>query len=103
MTIGRRDRRAQARAREKLARELEELARLEPGGTPEQPQMIDSPVLVDTRAVAKPCPLCGSPLRLDAHTAEVVNGVRLRVASVACTVCGTRRAIYFRLDEPSLH
>jgi hypothetical protein len=103
VTTGRRDRRAQARARDKLVRELEELARLEPGGTPEQPLLIDSPVLVDTRAVAKPCPLCGASLRLDAHTAEVVDGVRLRVAAVACTGCGTRRAIYFRLVEPSLH
>jgi hypothetical protein len=103
VTIGRRDRRAQARVREKLARELEALARLEPGGAPDKPLLIDSPVLVDTRAVAKPCLLCGGSMRLDAHTAEVVDGVRLRVASVVCTACGTSRAIYFRLDEPSLH
>jgi hypothetical protein len=60
-------------------------------------------VLVETRAVAKPCPLCEGALKLDAHTAEIVEGVRLRVASVSCTLCGTRRSIYFRLAEPSLH
>jgi NAD(P)-dependent dehydrogenase (short-subunit alcohol dehydrogenase family) len=28
---------------------------------------------------------------------------RLRVAYVACTACGIRRQMYFRLSEPSLH
>jgi hypothetical protein len=65
--------------------------------------VIDSPVLVDLRAVAQPCVVCGGSLRLDAHTAEVVDRVRLRVAAVVCTQCGARRAIYFRLHEPSLH
>ena len=100
----RRTQRRQAeRARARLARELERAARLEPGGAPERPLVIDSPVLVDLRAVAKPCPFCGGSLRLDAHTAEVIDGVRLRVAAVVCTQCGTRRALYFRLHEPSVH
>lgn len=84
-------------------RDLERLAHLEPGGSPERPLLIDSPVLVETRAVAKPCPLCAGSLRLDAHTAETVDGVRLRVASVCCTQCGVRRSVYFRLAEPSVH
>jgi len=96
-------RRLSARAHARLVRDQERLARLEPGGAPDRPLMIDSPVLVDGRAVAKPCPLCGGTLRLDAHTAEAVDGVRLRIASVTCTQCGVHRSVYFRLTEPSVH
>lgn len=91
------------RAHSQLVRDLEQLAALEPGGSPDNPLLIDSPVLVETRAVARPCPLCDGALKLEAHTAEVIDGVRLRVASVSCTLCGTPRSIYFRLEEPSLH
>jgi len=84
-------------------RDRERLARLEPGGAPARPLPIDSPVLVELRAVARPCPLCGGALRLDGHAAARVDGVRLRVATVACTMCGTRREIYFRLVEPTVH
>ena len=84
-------------------RDLERLARLEPGGSPQRPLPVDSAAVVDVRAVANPCPLCGAPLRLDAHTAEVIDSVRLRIAAVSCTLCGTQRALYFRLDEPILH
>ncbi len=83
--------------------ELERLARLEPGGSPERPLSIDSAAIVDVRAEANPCPLCGGSLKLEEHSADVVNGVRLRIAAVACTLCGTRRSIYFRLDEPIVH
>lgn len=102
MTRGRpdrRDRRAAGRERQKLVRDLERLARLEAGGSPERPLTIDSPAVVEVRAVAKPCPLCEGPLRLDEHAAEEIDGVRLRVASVTCTLCGVRRSIYFHLIE----
>jgi hypothetical protein len=100
---GRVERRAQARAHEKLVRDLDRLARLEPGGTPDQPVVIESPSVVELRAVAKPCPLCGGSRRLETHAAEKIAGVRLRVAWVRCTLCGTRRAVYFRLAEPTVH
>ena len=96
---GRKDRRAAAREREKLVRDIERLARLEPGGSPQRPFVIDSPAVVEVRAVAKPCPLCEGPLRLDEHAAEEIDGVRLRVASVTCTLCGVRRSLYFHLVE----
>lgn len=89
--------------REKLVRDLERLARLEPGGVPDHPLVIDSPAVVDVLAVAKPCPLCGGTLKLEEHAASEFNGVRLRVASVACTTCAVRRAFYFRLSELSVH
>jgi hypothetical protein len=100
---GRAERREQARAQQQLVRDLQRLAELEPGGSPQRPHVIDSPAVVEMRAIGNPCPLCGGPLKLDAHTAEVIDGVRLRVALVSCTLCGTDRPIYFRLDEPLVH
>ncbi len=96
-------RRERARAHETLVRDLERLARLEPGGSPERPLAIDSAAVVEVRALAKPCPLCGGSMKVEEHTAETVDGVRLRVARVACTLCGVKRAMYFRLDETILH
>ena len=96
-------RRERERTRRRLAQEIEELARLEEGGSPTRPIPIDSAAVVEVRALARSCPLCGGPMRLTAHTAEVIDGVRLRVAAVACTMCGVERAIYFRLDEPPVH
>jgi hypothetical protein len=100
---GRTMRRARARAHEQLVRDIERLAQLEPGGSPGRPLPVASPAVVDVVAAAKPCPLCGGALRLDAHEAEKVDGVRLRVARVTCATCGTRRAFYFSLSQPSLH
>ena len=100
---GRAVRRAWARTHDKLVRDLDRLARLEPGGSPERPVEISSPAVVDVLAVAKPCPLCGGSLALVEHAAEEIDGSRLRVARVTCTMCRARRAFYFRLNEPSLH
>ncbi len=97
---GRLVRRARERVHEKLVRDLEALARLEAGGSPQRPLIVASPPVVDLRAVAKPCPLCGGPLKLEEHAAVEIEGERLRVASVACILCGTRRELYFRLSEP---
>jgi hypothetical protein len=84
-------------------RDLDGLARLEQGGSPERPIEIASPAQVDVMAGARACPLCGGPLRLEEHAARTLGGTRLRVARVACTACGKRRSIYFRLEGGSLH
>jgi hypothetical protein len=96
-------RRARGRAHEKLVRDLERLARLEPGGAPDHPIDVVSPAQVDVMAEARPCPLCQGSLRLLEHTAATVDGVRLRVAHLACTACGVRRQMYFRLTVQPLH
>lgn len=97
------ERRAQARAREELVRDLERLARLEPGGSPQRPLDVDTPAIVDIRAVAKPCPLCDGSLELEKHAAVEIDGDRLRVATVCCTICGVRRSMYFRLVGATIH
>jgi len=96
-------RRARAREHEGLVRDLERLARLEPGGSPERPIVIDSPARVEIIAQAKPCPLCGGPLRVEEHAAAVSAGVRLRIARVACSQCRTRRSFYFMLPGGPVH
>ena len=84
-------------AQRQHVRDLERLARLAPGGAPDRPIAVDTPPLVDVMAEARPCPLCEGSLRLNEHTAEIIDGERLRVARVTCTRCGIARAIYFRL------
>jgi hypothetical protein len=90
-------RRAEDRARGKLARDLDRLFRLGPGGSPERPIPIVAPTEVEVRARSMPCPLCDGELKLEEHTAETVGTARLRVAQVVCAVCRARRSIYFQL------
>lgn len=91
------------RAHEQLVRDLERLAELAPGGAPARPLPVVSPAQVDVIAGATPCPLCRGVLRLDEHASETRDGARLRVARVACTTCGVRRELWFRLDDATLH
>ncbi len=103
MFRGRKTRRERGRAHEKLVREAERLASLEPGGKPDRPIEVDSPAIVDMRAVANPCPLCGGSLKLDDHAAVEIEGVRLRAATVSCTRCRVGRTRYFRLGGLTVH
>jgi len=89
--------RAEDRAQAKLARDLEKLADLAPGGSPERAVVITSPAEVEVQARATPCPICRGELRVDDHTAETILGARVRVARVTCAVCGRKRSLYFRL------
>lgn len=93
-------RRAEERKTKKLRDDLEKLAQLAEGGSPENPIVISSPVQVDARTEATPCPLCEGRLQLDEHVAQVVDGERLRVARCRCVECGVERAFYFHLRSP---
>src|SRR5689334_9582437 len=90
-------RRAARRAQREHVRDLDRLARLAPGGAPDRPIEIDTPPLVEVMTDAAACPLCGGGFRLDEHTAETIDGVRLRIAHVTCKTCGVARPLYFRL------
>lgn len=93
--------RAERRAREhalvKLARERERLAMLEDGGSPSRPIDVESASQVEPHARSMPCARCGHALRTGEHAAETIDGARLRIARMACSNCGARRAIYFRI------
>ena len=91
------ERRAQARADAKLARDRERLARLEPGGTPPNPIDVASASQVEVHARSLPCLRCGAEPRVEEHAAETIDGMRVRIARMHCPACGARRAIYFRI------
>jgi hypothetical protein len=93
-------RRKHQREHIKLVRQREHLARLEPGGSAENPLEIASASLVEVSARAQLCLLCDGPVRVDEHAAVAIDGVRLRVARVVCTRCGNERRIFFRLVSP---
>jgi len=90
-------RRAEDRVQNKLARDLEKLWAVAPGGSPARPIVVTSPSEVEVHAAAMPCPICQSALRIEEHAAETIAGVRLRVARGVCTFCRAPRAIYFQL------
>ena len=96
-------RRAEDRAQEKLAVDLEKLAAHAPGGSPERAIEIASPSEVEVQARSTPCPICRGELRVEERAAEALAGVRVRVARVVCTMCRRRRAIYFRLTGAMLN
>jgi hypothetical protein len=91
------ERRAQARAAEKVARDRERLARLEAGGAPERPIDVESPSQVEPHALGMPCLRCDGPNRLEDHAAVTVRDERLRVARMTCARCRARREVWFRL------
>jgi hypothetical protein len=97
------ERRASDREQAKLARDLEKLARAAPGGGPDRAIPIVSASEVEVHAQGMPCPICRSAVRVEEHAAETVNGLRLRVARVVCSMCRARRAIYFQLKETTLY
>ena len=90
-------RRAQARALEKLATQREKLARLETGGAPDHPVVVESASQVEVHARSLRCVRCDGSYRLDEHLAETIGGERLRVARLVCPACGARRSVYFRI------
>lgn len=103
MVRPRRERRRLSREQQKLVAKLERLTSLAPGGAPDRPLIADTPAIVDMKATADACPICGGTLKLEDHVAEEIDGVRLRVVSVDCTSCHTRRRRYFRLGSAALH
>jgi hypothetical protein len=95
------ERREAARAKEKLARDREKLARLETGGSPERPIPLESASQVEVHAGSLPCTRCDAVVRIEEHLARTIGDQRLRLVRLVCPRCGTRRDAWFRL-EPKL-
>ncbi len=85
-----------------VAATRERLALLEPGGSARLPIVVESASQIEVRALGTPCLRCDGPYRLDDHTAEVVDGQRVRVVSVHCGHCGAERVMYFRVSAPTV-
>ena len=91
------ERRAKARAEEKLGKKRELLAKMELGGHSDRPLEVVSASVVETQAKSMPCPRCLGACRVEEHAAETVEGRRLRIARMQCAQCGARRAVYFKI------
>ncbi|RYE89565.1 MAG: hypothetical protein EOO75_11600 [Myxococcales bacterium] len=90
-------RRATERAADKLAKNRERLAALEPGGSSDHPLEVSSSSLVEVRAKAMTCLRCAGALRLDDHAALNLGERRLRRVRLACVACGARREVFFKV------
>jgi hypothetical protein len=91
--------RALARVDGRFAEEAARLARLQRGGSAEHPIDVRSASEIEVVAEGTPCPICRGGQRVDDHTAEVVGGRRLRLASVHCHHCGHVRTMFFRVGS----
>jgi hypothetical protein len=91
------ERRKDARAAERMVRDRERLARLEPGGDADRPIEVESASQVEPHALAMACLRCQGVNRLGEHAAEVVRGERLRVVRMGCPRCGAARQVWFRI------
>ena len=78
----------------------EHLAALATGGSPRHPIKVASAAVIEVRASALACPLCGGEYRLHEHTRPVPG---LRRVDVACRFCSTPRTLWFRIvsNEPN--
>jgi len=85
----------------KLARDLDRLAAIAPGGAPDRPIDLESASQVEVHAQSMPCPRCQGEVRIEDHTAATVGADRLRIARVVCKTCRAARSIYFRLGGPA--
>lgn len=90
-------RRAAERAAEKLFAAREKLARLEPGGSPDNPIEVPSASVIEPRASAMPCLRCEGETRVVEHEATTVGEGRGRVVRTRCVRCGARREVCFRI------
>jgi hypothetical protein len=76
----------------KLARE--QLAALVRGGSSSYPIRVASSSVIEPRAIAGPCPLCGGEYRVEEHTRPVPS---LRRVDVVCRHCSTPRTLWFTI------
>ena len=91
-------RRATDRELTKLGDAREKLSRLEVGGSPGRPREVTTAAVIEGQARSAGCARgCEGEGRLVEHTAETIDGARLRVVTTECSRCGTRRRTYFHL------
>jgi hypothetical protein len=102
-TRARTQRREAERALSKLQAAREQLFRVEPGGSPQQPLEVPSPALVEAHARSVSCPRCDGTHELLEHAAITRGGARLREARLRCRQCGSLRSVWFRIrpETPS--
>lgn len=96
-------RRALARAADKLVRQRERLAMLADGAAPDRPIEVVSASVVEAQAASNFCLRCEASCRVVEHAAVTLGERRLRVVRLECPQCGTARALYFRIVGEALN
>lgn len=81
----------------------EKLYALSPGGSPERPLVAPTSSVIETRAKAIACPICGGRLVIDEHTVDRETRELLRLVRAHCQQCGATRRIWFRLQQASVN
>ena len=94
----RRRRRAE-RANARMQQRVRDLEAQQEGGSPERPIIVASTAVIEGRAARFSCTACGGEVDVAEHRAEVIAGVRMRVARVSCRMCRLERPVYFRLTD----
>ncbi len=91
------ERRKLERRVQKVGAGAERVFGLGPGGSPEQPIVVDTVSVIEARARVVPCPRCGAEQEVIAHEAVTVSERRLRKIHLACRGCHSRRFLRFQL------
>lgn len=67
------------------------------GGSPDNPFVVDSSAIIDSRAKRQPCPLCGGRLNFEEQVVERYQGRLLRCTHLACIDCRIKRRFWFEI------
>jgi hypothetical protein len=73
------------------------------GFVPDDPLIVESAAVVEPRARAEPCPLCGGPLHVRAHEVDDAGPVRLRRLTMRCGDCGRLATLWAEIAAPTVH
>ncbi len=82
----------------KRTADLDRLFALGPGGSPQSPIPVPTPVLIQSSAEAMPCPLCAGRLRMHDDEIDRTTEALLRIAHCKCDGCGVPRKMWFRIQ-----
>lgn len=94
------ERRAAARRRAKLARDVRKLQGLEPGASPDHPIEVRSTSQIDPHARSLRCLLCDVGLQIEDQRGYVHMGRVHRALVMRCPRCGEGREVHFAALPP---
>lgn len=92
-------RREVERAFRGMVRDKERMWKLDVGGSPERPIVVESAAVIETRAGLTPCLQCGGELDMVEHVSRTLeSGARRRLVSLRCRQCGAPREMWFTIE-----
>jgi len=94
-------RRAAAQSGARVAERLKRLAAQLPGGGPDRPLRVTSASVIEVRARATPCLVCGGELDLQAHVADGPADTATRRVELICRRCHGARQLWFLIEPPA--